>query len=74
MRLYYSDSDCFVFTSDFDDSEDFVYVWKDCVADPFIGKVLSISNEYVEVETVHFASYMTYFFHNLEHCIRSVVI
>ena len=65
LRLYYSDADFFVFTSNFDDSEDFVYAWKDCVADPFIGKVLSISNESVEVETFHYASKMTYYFHNM---------
>lgn len=56
LRLFYSDIDFFVFTSDFDDSEASLYAWKDLEADPYMGEVTSISNNEVEVKIVHHPS------------------
>ena len=50
LKLYYSDDDYFVFTSDFDDSEAHAYDWKDNVSATYIGEVLSISDQEVDVE------------------------
>ena len=50
LKLYYSDDDYFVFTSDFDDSGAHAYDWKDNVSAPYIGEVLSISDQEVDVE------------------------
>ena len=50
LKLYYSDDDYFVFTSDFDDSGAHAYDWKDNVLAPYIGEVLSISDQEVDVE------------------------
>ena len=36
LKLYYTDKDYFVFTKDFDDSEEFRYEWKNGPADPYI--------------------------------------
>lgn len=56
LKLFYSDIDYFVFTSDFDDSETSLYAWKDLEADPYMGEVTSISNDEVEVKIVHHPS------------------
>ena len=50
LKLYYSDDDYFLFTSDFDDSGAHAYDWKDNVSAPYIGEVLSISDQKVDVE------------------------
>lgn len=56
LRLYYSDEDYFVFTRDFDDSEAHLYGWKKLVAGPYIGEVVSVSSDEVEVKIVHHPS------------------
>ena len=54
VKLYYTDKDYFVFTKDFDDSEEHRYEWKEGgVTDPFIGEVITINDGEVEVKTVH---------------------
>lgn len=50
LKLYYSDDDYLMFTSDFDDSGAHAYDWKDNVLAPYIGEVLSISDQEIDVE------------------------
>ena len=58
LRLYYSDEDYFVFTKDFDDSEERYYEWKNGPACPYVGKVTAISDGEVEVKIVSYLSYV----------------
>jgi hypothetical protein len=53
LKLYYTDDDYFVFTKDFDDSEERYYEWKDGPADPYIGEVTAIKDGEVEVKIIH---------------------
>lgn len=59
LRLYYTDDDYFVFTKDFDNSEEFFYAWKNGPADAFIGEVTAMSNEEVEVKVISSPSYVS---------------
>ena len=61
LKLYYTDSDYFVFTSDFDNSEEHFYEWKNGPADPYIGEVTAMSNVEVEVKTINSPSYAIYY-------------
>jgi hypothetical protein len=62
LRLYYTDDDYFVFTKDFDNSEESHYAWKDGPADPFIGEVTALNDEDVDVKIIHSPSYVVYYF------------
>jgi len=53
LRLYYTDSDYFIFTSDINDSEEYLYEWKNGPAAPYIGEVTAINDEEVEVKIIH---------------------
>ena len=57
LKLYYTESDYFVFTSDFDSSEEHFYEWKDGLADPYIGEVTAMSEVEVEVKTINSPTY-----------------
>ena len=57
LRLYYTDDDYFVFTSDFDDSEEHFYEWKNGLADPYIGEVTAMSDSEVEVNIINSTYY-----------------
>ena len=61
LRLYYADEDYFVFTKDFDDSEERYYEWKNGPADPYISEVTAMSDEEVEVKIVQCPSYVTFY-------------
>ena len=65
LKLYYTDNDYFVFTSDFDDSEEHFYEWKDGVADPYIGEVTAMSNVEVEVKPIQCPGYAIYYSHTV---------
>ena len=57
LRLYYTDDDYFVFTSDFDDSEEHCYEWKNGLVDPYIGEVTTLNDGEVEVKIIQSPSY-----------------
>lgn len=59
LRLYYTDEDYFVFTKDFDDSDEFFYAWKNGPADAFVGEVTSMSDEEVEVKVISSPSFVS---------------
>ena len=61
LRLYYTDEDYFVFTNDFDDSEEHHYEWKNGPADPYISEVTAMNDEEVEVKIVQCPSYVTFY-------------
>ena len=65
LKLYYTDNDYFVFTSDFDDSEEHFYEWKDGVADPYIGEVTAMSNVEVEVKPIQCPGYAIFYSHTV---------
>ena len=52
LRLYYTDEDYFVFTNDFDDSEEHFYEWKYGPADPYIAEVIAKSDTEVDVKII----------------------
>ena len=57
LKLYYTDNDYFVFTSDFDNSEEHLYEWKNGPADPYIGEVTAMNDAEVEVKVINIPSY-----------------
>ena len=57
LKLYYTDKDYFVFTKDYDDSEEYAYAWKDGPADPYAGEVTAVSNDEVVVKILDFPQY-----------------
>ena len=57
LKLYYTDKDYFVFTKDYDDSEEYAYAWKNGPADPYIGEVTAIDNGEVIVKIVNYPQY-----------------
>ena len=59
LRLYYANEDYFVFTNDFDDSEERHYEWKNGPADTYISEVTAMNDEEVEVKIVQCPSYVT---------------
>ena len=61
LKLYYSDKDYFVFTKDFDSSEEHFYEWKNGPLDSFIGEVTAVSEGEVEVMIVHSPSYVIFY-------------
>ena len=61
LRLYYTDEDYFVFTKDFDDSEEWYYAWKNGVADAYIGEVTAMSDKEVEVKVISSPSFVTFY-------------
>ena len=61
LRLYYTDDDYYVFTKDFDDSEEYGYEWKKGPIDPFIGEVTSLDDGTAEVKIIHSPSYVVFY-------------
>ena len=61
LRLYYTDDDYFVFTSDFDDSEEHFYEWKYGPTDPYIGEVTAMDDGEVEVKIIDGPSYAIFY-------------
>ncbi|MBQ7527393.1 MAG: hypothetical protein IJT11_06690, partial [Bacteroidaceae bacterium] len=61
LRLYYTDEDYFVFTNDFDGSEERYYEWKNGPADPYISEVTAMNDEEVEVKIVQCPSYVNFY-------------
>ena len=61
VKLYYTDKDYFVFTKDFDDSEEHRYEWKNGPADPYIGEVTAINEGEVEVKIINSPSFTSYY-------------
>ena len=58
LRLYYTDNDYFVFTKDFDDSEEYKYAWKDGLPDRYIGEVTTVSGDEVIVKILDYPQYV----------------
>lgn len=56
LKLYYTDDDYFVFTSDFDDSEEYPYQWKDGPIGLYIGEVTAVNDDEIEVNVISFPS------------------
>ncbi len=65
LRLYYTDKDYFVFTKDFDDSEEFRYEWKNGPSDSFVGEVTAINDNEVEVKIIQAPPYAIYYFRTM---------
>ena len=57
LKLYYTDNDYFVFTSDLYNSEEHLYEWKNWQAGPYIGEVTAMSDAEVEVKTIESPAY-----------------
>lgn len=57
LKLYYTDDDYFVFTKDFDNSEEYKHAWKNGVTDPYIGEVTVVSDDEVVVKILDFPQY-----------------
>ena len=57
LKLYYTDEDYFVFTKDYDDSEEYAYAWKNGPKDPYIGEVTAIDDGEVVVKIVDYPQY-----------------
>lgn len=53
LKLYFTDEDYFVFTKDYDDSEEYSYAWKNGPTDPYIGEVTAIDDGEVIVKIVN---------------------
>jgi len=53
LKLYFTDEDYFVFTKDYDDSEEYAYAWKNGPTDPYIGEVTAIDDVEVIVKIVN---------------------
>lgn len=58
LKLFYTDNDYFIFTKDFDDSEEFRYAWKNGPADPYIGEVTEKGNDEVVVKIIDYPQYV----------------
>ena len=50
LRLYYTNDDYFLFTKDYDNSEEHYNEWKNGPVDPYIGEVIAVNDEEVEVK------------------------
>lgn len=61
LRLYYTDEDYFVFTKDYDDSEEYVYAWKNGPTGPYIGEVTAINDGEVMVKIVNSPAETSYY-------------
>ena len=61
LKLFYTDNDYFIFTKDFDDSEEFRYAWKNGPADPYIGEVTVKSDDEVVVKIVDYPQYVGHY-------------
>ena len=61
LRLYYTDNDYFVFTSDIIDSDEYYFEWKNGLVDPYIGEVTAINVEEVDVKVIHSPSIATFY-------------
>lgn len=61
LKLFYTDNDYFVFTKDFDDSEEYRYAWKNGLADPYIGEVTVKSDDEVVVKIVDYPQYVGHY-------------
>jgi len=61
LKLFYTDNDYFIFTKDFDDSEEFKYAWKNGPADPYIGEVTVKSDDEVVVKIVDYPQYVGHY-------------
>ena len=57
LRLYYTDEDYFVFTKDFDNSEEYKYAWKNGLPDRYIGEVTTMNNDEVIVKILDYPQY-----------------
>lgn len=57
LRLYYTDNDYFVFTKDYDDSEEYKYAWKNGLPDRYIGEVITVNNDEVIVKILDYPQY-----------------
>jgi len=64
LKLYYTDDYYFVFTSDFDDSEERFYEWKDGPSDPYIGEVTAMNDGEAEAKIVYCPPYVTSYSRN----------
>ena len=61
LKLYFTDEDYFVFTKDYDDSEEYAYAWKNGPTDPYIGEVTAIDDGEVIVKIVNFPARTLYY-------------
>ena len=61
LRLYYTDNDYFVFTKDFDDSEEYKYAWKNGLPDRYIGEVTVVNDDEVVVKILDYPQYVGYY-------------
>ena len=57
LRLYYTDNDYFVFTKDYDDSEEYKYAWKNGLPDRYIGEVTVVNDDEVIVKILDYPQY-----------------
>ena len=57
LKLYYTNDDYFVFTKDFDDSQNLPYAWYNGVPEPYVAEVITMSDEEVTVKTLQNPSY-----------------
>ncbi len=61
LRLYYTNDDYFLFTKDYDNSEEHYNEWKNGPVDPYIGEVIAVNDEEVEVKIIHSPSYVIFY-------------
>ena len=61
LRLYYTDEDYFVFTKDFDNSEEYKYAWKNGLPDRYIGEVTTMNNDEVIVKILDYPQYVGHY-------------
>lgn len=61
LKLYFTDEDYFVFTKDYDDSEEYAYAWKNGPKGPYIGEVTAIDDGEVIVKIVNFPAGALYY-------------
>ena len=61
LKLYYTDKDYFVFTKDYDDSEEYAYAWKNGPKDPYIGEVTAVNDGEVVVNIVDYPQYANHY-------------
>lgn len=61
LRLYYTDEDYFVFTKDFDNSEEYKYAWKNGLPDRYIGEVTTMNNDEIIVKILDYPQHVGYY-------------
>lgn len=61
LRLYYTDEDYFVFTKDFDNSEEYKYAWKNGLPDRYIGEVTTMNNDEVIVKILDYPQHVSFY-------------